>query len=340
MDPERYAYTATRVRAMKTLLLNKRDFENMIMLGSVEEVLVYLRKTTYEEQIKELGAYYKGVELLERVCNRNLEWNLRKVLRISAEKIKPYVASLLRRWDIQNAITVLRGKYSQMSPDAIKKELILAGELSLEDFSPMLNALSFEEALEYLTIHPYFSGFQIDGKELREVEEALIKFHYDREMRRMAEDPSEDARLIESILKEEMDFLNFSTIIKGKIRGMEPKEIRKSLLPPGTFDFSNYLDKSPRMLVYLLKETKFGPFLKKALEKFEKTGSFLEVEKEFEKYILWRGKILMSKHPVSLAIIIGFIYAKMNEVRNIKIIGQGKELGMSPEEIMEYVVIA
>ena len=64
---------------------------------------------------------FSGIDLLEVALSWNLAKNYQKVLAITPSGLQFMTQSYLRRWDIQNVLTILRGKTQGLSPGGSKK---------------------------------------------------------------------------------------------------------------------------------------------------------------------------------------------------------------------------
>jgi len=54
--------------------------------------------------------------------------------------------------------------------------------------------------------------------------------------------------------------------------------------------------------------------------------------------LLKQSILLLHQHPLSVDVILGYMFAKDIEVRNLKIIVKGKQLGLSEEFIESQLV--
>jgi V/A-type H+-transporting ATPase subunit C len=61
-------------------------------------------------------------------------------------------------------------------------------------------------------------------------------------------------------------------------------------------------------------------------------------EKELDKFVLQKALSLFSGDPLSLALVIGYLWAKLNEITNIRIIAMCKTEYVPEKEVMEELV--
>ena len=66
-----YSYACARVKAKKSLLLEKDNYPKLLMMD-LNEIGRFLGETQYKEEMTELASRYDGVNLIELGTSRNL----------------------------------------------------------------------------------------------------------------------------------------------------------------------------------------------------------------------------------------------------------------------------
>ena len=74
------------------------------------------------------------------------------------------------------------------------------------------------------------------------------------------------------------------------------------------------------------------------MEEFKKTGSLIALETELYKHLLKQSILFMHQHLLSIDVILGYMFAKDIEVRNLKMIIKGKQLGLSEQFIENQLI--
>jgi len=118
-----YPYTYVRVATMKAKLLNRDDYNKLLKM-SFAEITKFLQDSEYKKEINELAMELSGADLLEAALNKNLISSFNKLLRISPDELDLLINAHLRRYDYYNIKSILRGKFANLSNEAIKKMLI------------------------------------------------------------------------------------------------------------------------------------------------------------------------------------------------------------------------
>jgi V/A-type H+-transporting ATPase subunit C len=90
----------------------------------------------------------------------------------------------------------------------------------------------------------------------------------------------------------------------------------------------------------VIKELEQTPyrFLADVSEIAIKTQKISVIEKQLEKFLIRKGVSAFSGDPLSVASVIGYFWAKYNEVTNIRIISRCKTVDLPDEQLKEELV--
>ncbi len=173
-----YAYTNTRIKAMKAKLLKKEDYQKFLKM-SLAEIARYLQETEYNKEITELAVRFSGINLIEYASNKNLENTFAKILGFALLQPKEQVRLYLRRYDVANIKTILRGKFSKTSNEKISKEIIASGEFSRAFLENVIKESSnAADAIEHFKETEYYSILKEFSNDLTKLEDELDKSYY------------------------------------------------------------------------------------------------------------------------------------------------------------------
>jgi V/A-type H+-transporting ATPase subunit C len=177
-DTSGYAYTNTRIKAMKAKLLKKEDYQKFLKM-SLAEIARYLQETEYNKEITELAVRFSGINLIEYASNKNLENTFAKILGFALLQPKEQVRLYLRRYDVANIKTILRGKFSKTSNEKISKEIIASGEFSRAFLENVIKESSnAADAIEHFKETEYYSILKEFSNDLTKLEDELDKSYY------------------------------------------------------------------------------------------------------------------------------------------------------------------
>jgi V/A-type H+-transporting ATPase subunit C len=338
--PVKYAYITGRVRAMKTKLIPGEMYPRMMAMD-ISEIARYLEETQYKDEIDALSKDYSGVELIEHATFANLAKTYRRLLEVSIDEPSFLILEYLRRWDVWNIKTLIRGKFYGASDTEIVKYLVPAGELSPDFLSELAKKDSVQEVISAFDGTDYASALsQYDGKNLASLENALDKLYYFRMERAVGGTLSVGGGLLLKYVRREIDIKNLITLFRMNRAGIDAAVIQENLIPGGKF-----YDELTRMA-----GQPFGEFLR-GLEGYPFWSSISDVatadieavsriEARLKAYLIRYAWALSNYHPLSILPVLGYMVSKETEVANIRKIVRGKEAGLPAELIEEQVVVA
>jgi V/A-type H+-transporting ATPase subunit C len=339
-QPVKYAYITGRVRAMKTKLIPAEMYPRMQSMDS-SEIARYLEETQYKDEIDALSKDYSGTELIEHATFANLAKTYRKLLDVSIDEPQFLILEYLRRWDIWNIKTILRGKFYGASDAEIMKYLVPAGELDAEFLDGLTKKGTIQEVISAFEGKDYSSALaQYDGKNLASLENALDKLYYFRMERAVGGTLSVGGGLLLKYVRREIDIRNLITLFRMNKAGVEGAIIQENLIPGGKLH-----EELSRMA-----GQPFGEFLR-GLEGYPFWSSISDIatadidaisriEARLRAYLVRYAWALSNYHPLSILPVLGYIVSKDTEVANIRKIVRGKEAGLPAELIEEQVVVA
>jgi len=339
-----YPYTYVRAIVMRSLLLKKEDYDKLMKM-SLNEIANFLQDSKYKEEINELATNYSGAELIERALNKNLIKSFNKLKKISPDNLNLLINAYLKREDIFNIKTILRGKHTKTDDKEIESLLLPVGTLSQEFLSELLKMQTIEEILKNLKIIDFkklqkaYESFKANNM-LIEIENVLDKYYYN-EILKFLEAIPKQGKLFKEFLEAEIDILNLIIILRLKRENLDKEEIKKYLLMEKIDDYSKKLLDSKDMeeFLSLLEKSKYKHVLKEAIKRVSEDKSIIPIEMMLYKYLLEKSVLLQHQHPLSIDIILGYMFAKEIETRNLRVIVKGKQLGLSDEFIENELVI-
>jgi len=118
-----YEYSGTRVRAQASRLLKTDDYDKLFKMKT-SEILRYLGENEYKTEIEKIGTTGNHSLAIETALDLSFENTVKKTLKIipAGSPLKEY----LRKYDIHNIKTLLRGKFKKKPRELIEKNFIYA----------------------------------------------------------------------------------------------------------------------------------------------------------------------------------------------------------------------
>ena len=342
-----YPYTYVRTAVMRTLLISKEEYPKLLKM-SFNEITRYLQDSIYKKEIDSLATELSGPELLEIALNRNLATSFEKLRRISPEELNVLIDHYLKRKDVEDIKTILRGKYTKMDKKSVINSLQAAGTLSLDFLKKLIEFETMEKILQNIKIFD-FTNFKEAIKEFEEknilapIENSLDKAYY-KEILEFTKELPIEGKLFKDFLIQEIEIKNLLTLIRLKRENLNKNEIQKYLFFSGDREAGKDLNKLLSVdniedITKKVGKKDYKNILEEGFKNLSETNSLISLETELYKYLLDRCILLLHQHPLSVDVILGYMFAKEIEVRNLRILIKGKQLGLKEDFIEKQLVV-
>lgn len=350
--PTFYAYTNARIRTMRGELLSGTLLDQLMEASDVMSAVSLLQSSDYRPDIEEGLLHHSGINGVEDGLRRNLSRSLRKVRMVALGDAKVLVDLLLGAWDVQNLKTVMRGRRVGATAKEIMDDMVPAATLDEDDLEQLASQPDVRGVVDMLATlgNPYASPLTDAiaeyhrNQDLAPMEIALDRFYYEYALRRSASLPnSRDVRLARGILKQRIDVTNILTLLKLTEARLE---FRADLYLEGGKEVS--VDRLAQLhelgdvgeIISALRDTSYGAVLEEEREAFKASGRIHHLERALENEVFRATSKLFIAHPLSIALTIGYLWSKYNEVVNLRVIMRGLETGLDKHDIKEDLMVA
>ncbi|SDR34469.1 V-type ATP synthase subunit C [Natronobacterium texcoconense] len=340
-------YVNARVRARRASLFADEDYRKLIRMGP-SGIARFMEESEYEREINELGTRFSGVDLIEYALNRNLAKHFQDLLDWSEGRIEDLIGRYLRKFDVWNLKTIIRGIYTDTPAEDIRTDLIRAGELDDATIDRLLEVDEIEDAIEILDGTTYYEPLREGYEEFEEtgvlvpLENALDREFYEHlldDLGRPQEGP--EAKYVE-FLQAEIDFRNARNALRLARSGAD--------LDPATYyieggvlfeesELNRLVADYDELVDHIAENKRYGDRLSGALDRLRDADSLIQFEHALDAALLEYADTLSSIYPVSVSAVLSYILAKEREVENIRAIARGREVGLDESEIEEELVI-
>lgn len=340
-----YPYTYVRTSVMISLLFREEDYHKMLKMG-FSEIAKLLQDSHYKQEINALAREYSGADLLELALNKNLSESFKKLIRISSKKLILLINEYIKRKDIEDIKTILRGKFTSTDDKLIMNSITAAGTLSMEFLTSLIEKKSIEEVLENNKIVD-ISLLEDGIKELKKkntlvgIENSLDKYYYSNLIEFSRILPKQGVLFRDFLLKE-VETLNILTLFRLRKIKFDKDIVNKFIIP---FDKATDLKMTDlagvedlELLARALEGKGYKNVLRNGIEELKKNGSLITLETDLYKHLLKQSMLLLHQHLLSVDVILGYMFAKDIEIRNLKIIIKGKQLGLNEKFIEDQLV--
>lgn len=346
-----YYYVCTRFRVRRTKLIPQEEYLRMLQM-SLPEIIRLIQESEYKREIDELSSSFHGIDLIEEALSWNLAKNYQKVLEIMPDGLRQMTESYLRRWDIQNILSILRGKAQGLPPGKIKEVLIPAGELNRDYLDKLITCGEPEKVLESLRrwrLYPVLSREfprALESASFATMENELYKQFYHDILDEAGAGIKGGKEFLE-FLRLEIDIRNLQILFRLRANGAKG-DVGSFFIPGGTFtvvDLVRLHEREDRdaffdSLTAQLKSREIVSLLGRFRQKNGLApGTLHEVENALTLMQYSRLEMMARFHSFSIWPILSFIERKKQEITNLRAITRGKQAGLSPEQIRNYLVM-
>ncbi len=344
--PVPYIYVCTRMRVRKSKLIPREEYMRMLNMG-LAEITRFVGESQYKKEVDELATSFRGIDLIEIALSWNLAKEYQDIQTITPGTLKDLTRAYLRRWDIQNILTIIRGKLHGERKGKIKEILVPAGELDRAFLDRLLEEPTPERVIEALKgkgVHPLLSRMTEGGVReelLPKVENELYKQFY-ADLVAYAHSGIKGGRQFLDYITLDIDITNIRTVFRVRA-DPSVNDISGIIIPGGTIPPQAlqriFPIKDPNEFIDALVPLVRVKPLRELLERLREEKSLRGIEIELIKVQLAEMETMSKLQPFSIHPILAYLEMKKYEIFNLRALARGKESGLTPERIRGYLVI-
>jgi V/A-type H+-transporting ATPase subunit C len=326
MRDKMYLYAVSRVRALENNLLSRSTVDRMLEASTAQEALKILGETDY-------GNYFGEVES-EYDFEKALDQGLRAAYKVIDDSTRDTKFTLLSklRYDFHNLKVLMKAKYLGEDYGHI---LSRTGSIEVEVLRKAVDdkdMIGFnhhvKEAFEKADM-----DFELNG-DPQMIDMIFDQGHYSY-IRELA-DEFGDADLTE-LIRTEIDLTNISIMLRIRKMERSVKLLETALIDGGFLDrsfFVSSMGEPAGSFADRLSSTRYDKIAIEGVGSWTDTGSSTVLEKMSDDLLLNMAK--KGKYAAfGILPIIGFLRAKENEARVVRMIMVGKINGIPAESLRE-----
>ena len=336
-NQEEYAFANGRIKKLEKGLLTKDLLDRMIKSTDTISAI----KILMEGNLNNYSFDLNNPENYEDSLNRELlsSYNIIKdISKVSTFNFLYF--TFASKYDFHNIKILIKSKY--LKEDVSDKLISPIGTINIKK----LNLAIIDEKYEDLPNSFEFLIKKIFLEYSKFKDPEIIDFILDKERYVMIFNKIKEVEVIETeknflkrFIKINIDLNNIISSIRAKIRGEEKIFLKNFLISEGDFNIKNIvavydspLSSWPEKLVY----TDYKNVIELGIKYFQKNNSLMELEKLRDNFIInftKVGKLI----TFGIEPLVGFMVAKENDIKNIRIILSGKLNKLLPSTIKESV---
>ncbi|MBT9141798.1 MAG: V-type sodium ATPase subunit C [Dehalococcoidia bacterium] len=323
---DRYAYAVGRIRAMETRLLDRGKIDRMVEAKSAEEALNVLGESEYGEYLADLGSVHQFEKMLDAELRR---------IYVELRKFSPepgLINLFAKKFDYHNLKVLIKANKL-----AEKRDELLVSEVGNIPIAEMIRAVSDDD---YRNLPSLMRQAAEKLSELLRLEPdpQLVGLLLDRAMYEELEDEvdAQKSSFLKGYFTRLVDLLNIKTYLRVR-RANRPKEfLLKALLPNGNVNMNKLVQlvEPLEVLVDRLMFSAYAHVVEEGVQTYQKTDTLTRYEKLADDHLIKYAKqakyVTFGPEPI-----IGYLLAKENEIKMIRIIMVGKINQLPTEEIKE-----
>jgi len=319
---DQYIYAVGRIRVMETKLLDAAKINRMAEAPDAEEALKILGETEYAAHLADLQGANQFEEVLAAE-QRRVYLELRKMLPDSA-----LIDLFAHQFDYHNLKVLLKAARLKENRD----DLLIpdVGNIPLEVLVMAVSAGDFSQLPERMRT----AAEKISADFQPQLVDLLLDQALYAEL--LAGAKRLRSPFLQGYFTTLIDFLNIKTFIRVKRLNRSADFLAGALLPSGKLNLLELLSLEDPLdvMVERLADTPYVQVVAAGLASYQQTETLTRYEKLVDNYML--EFIKKAKHTVvGPEPIVGYLLAKENELKLIRIIMVGKINQLPVEEIRE-----
>ena len=345
------SYLNARIRAWKGRLLDRETYERLINARDIHALINHLKEGVYARDIEISAARYTGErDVLEGALKGNLGRTFKDLWDYAHDNARGLLRVIFSVWEVYNLKTILRARHGGIPPDDSISVLMPAGDMDepalkelnqQKDISGVANLLSTWGSPYAAPIKAAIPKY-IRERHLILIELSLDRFLQGRCLSAAMAASGANRKIIEEFVRERIDGINISMLLK---------QLRDEAMPVGIGEYflegGEWIDKGRFLKIAMIRDG--GEFLRALADavgdrRWRDAVSSAEHENVFflEEQIedLSRRNLcrLAIIEPLSIALAICFVYTKIREIKNLRLIVRAKVFNMPAIDVKRFIL--
>jgi V/A-type H+-transporting ATPase subunit C len=346
-----YGYSNARIRGMRSRLLKQAFFDDLMASKDIGGVIQKVLQTEYRPELETRLLHGRTANQVDEALKDNMVRTFRKVLSLANDEAVELLTTLLGRWDLFNIKTVIRGKHMHLSDQEIIDSLIAVGQLSQVDAEELAKQSGVKGVVD--TLATWQLPFAIplrdalphynENADLSVLELALDRYYYEWASRRLRSRRANSVTA-RTFLAAQVDTINLLTCLRLLNSNLEPGDAARFFLPGGATVTEQLFGDLAAMsdvdeVFNRLKRTPYSTPVEEVALKYIEKGSISVFERALEDYLFRKAFATSKGDPLGIGLMISYLWAKANEVTNLRIVVKGVSVGMPEGRMREELIV-
>lgn len=346
-----YAYANARIRGMRSYLLDRAQIDGLLSCDDLSQIITRLESTPYGPDVDAAVLQGRTPANVDEGLKANMVRAYRKVLSFIADEPYVILTSLLGQWDVFNMKTVLRGKHMHLGSDEIAEGLVAAGQLSESDLEELAKLPDVKSVIDTLvtwgipyarTLSRAYPRYRESG-DLSDMELALDRYYFDWAHEQLS-GRTTNMKAGRQVLGVQADVTNLLTVFRALKADMSNVDTSEFFLKGGLYVNKRTFDELVQLsdidqVLDRLKATLYGRTLDDAMMAYLEENNISALERALEEVMLRKAVALGAMDPFGVGIAISYLWAKQNEVTNLRIVVKGVSAGLPTERMKKELIL-
>lgn len=347
-----YGYANARIRGMRSRLFERSFLEGLIATPDIKRLVQDLDDTEYGPDLEEMLIHGVNSTNVDAALKNNMVRTFRKVMGFLNADGEYLVGTLLGKWDVFNIKTLLRAKHMQIEIDELRDGLmpvgLLLGPVDLEalalseDVRAVVDTVATWGLPLTVPLREGFAEFMQTGN-LASLELALDKYYTAWASKRLSRRGA-NAKIARNVLAVQIDVGNLVMVFRLQKADAESVPVEDYFMPGGAvIDIDLYSELAAMSdvdeVLDKLRGTSYGKALDDVAITYLEQNSIAVFERALEDLLMRRTLALGRGDPLGVGVAISYLWAKQNEITNIRIIVKGKAVGMPLDRLRKELIL-
>jgi vacuolar-type H+-ATPase subunit C/Vma6 len=355
-----FVYGNTRLRARKSELLGAGDYEALLGRG-VEGILEALADTAYGGELESALAISGARRGLHEALRRHLARALGELRAFYEGRAGELVDPLLSRFELHNLLTLLRGSVRGKPAEEVLANIFPLGRFDDATAHEIARQPDPARAVDLLVTwrlpDPTLARALADAwpeyertEDLAALEHTLSARHAQR-LDEVLRDAGPDAEPLRELVAREHDAVNVLIVLRlrfalqlDELSALPPppdpgRFLAGGRIAPGALETALRQPTRAEAVARLIEAARREEW-RAPLERIAGGGDLPTLQREFEvRRVRWAVGLFLRGDPLGVDVPIAYAVAKGNEVRNLRLLGEGAAGGLPASALRAQLIV-
>jgi len=344
------SYMNARVSGMRSKLISKQHFEDLLQFQDVQKVIDDLMQSPYQQEMAEALTRFSGADAVEEAVSRNLAATFQTLQRMTEGLLKDLANRFLMRWDLAAVKALLRLRHNGLDAQTGASLLAPGPSMTVALMQSLAESGSMEDLVHALAawkrdlcgpLETALPEYRQQQNNLAVLEDALDRAYFVRNVADLKSRDDEDSKILRAVMRMEIDRINLRTLLQLRGAHASADALASRLLPMGWLNEKKLEEMaSARDATHAMEFLANTPYYDLAQDLFAyvQAARFSLMDRHFDLLIIRYLRHEMHAHVMSFAVLMHYAWSKYNEVVNLRLIARGAAanlpLGKIREEMM------